>query len=87
MEGVIGEPLVWIGGGLAAAALAGEWVLAGLKRLWGAMTAANPGGEDAEDFAAARRLKQRFDRLRCPEGQQAVVTIMQHFWHDCGEKR
>lgn len=40
--------------------------------------------EDALDLAAYRRLQARFERLKCKEGQAAMVTAGQHFLHTEG---
>jgi len=42
--------------------------------------------DDTLDFQAHGRLQKRFTRLKCPEGLQACVTQLQHFYHAEGHK-
>jgi hypothetical protein len=38
--------------------------------------------EDAKDMAALKRLKARFAKLGCKDGQAAMVTVAHHFFHE-----
>ena len=37
--------------------------------------------DDADDGKAMKRLQERFKRLHCAEGLDAMQTVGQHFWH------
>jgi hypothetical protein len=40
------------------------------------------GGDDEyQDMLALHRLESRFERLGCPEGQGAMKTVGEHFFH------
>lgn len=75
------SPLLLVGIAMALVALFGDGAVRLLRSVWSRMFSADR-DNDLDDFVAAQRLKKRFDRLRCEDGQKAVVTIMQHFW-DC----
>ena len=40
------------------------------------------GDPDVLDFKAAKRLRERFKKLHCDEGLQAMQTVFEHFFHE-----
>lgn len=44
----------------------------------------SPAIDDAADFAALKRLRDRFERLGCKDGMTAINTATAHFWHTEG---
>jgi hypothetical protein len=60
-------------------------VFARLRSLWPAMPGASPVVDDeAADFAALSRLRKRFERNNCKDGQTAVDVCLSHFFHKDG---
>jgi hypothetical protein len=57
-------------------------VVSRLRSLVPAMPGASPVVDDeAADFAALSRLRKRFERNNCKDGQAAVDTCLTHFFH------
>lgn len=70
----------------------GGSMVAMLQKLWGMIPAlptstpkvAAATDDDSQDFLALKRLRARFDRLKCKDGTKAVDVCLQHFFHSEG---
>jgi hypothetical protein len=57
-----------------------------LRSLFPAMPGVAPpvADDEAADFAALSRLRKRFERNNCKDGQAAVDVCLSHFFHKDG---